>query len=418
MRGRHADGPDHAVLGGDGDEHQGAEPTLREQRHRRLRKVGDHDREVGRPVIRCARGTRGEPPADQGRRQATDRPDFVLVLEVTQHQQVRRVGRETVADAFDGQHQVVVEPEPHQRLVHQAEESRIGTRGPGPCYRSLDERPLVIDHHQHGRASTTLTTDVGGEHRHGLGALVQHGVGALPSAGQVRRGGDVGVVVAGHPVQQLVEMPPANLVGAPAEERRRVVVPCGHHPLPRELGHGDTGVTPGVTGFGRPPGRGELVRRPIEPQPHPLGRRGVVDTPRRGQREGDEETATLLRVLGGLGHHHRQHPPRMQVLDLDPHALGVEADLQPGGGPGVHHGVGDQLAHEQYDAVGQVTGIPGLQHLARKCAGLGDGSFVRREGAVSVKRQGCHDHFPNLPADLGHGDRLGPGRGVHERGGA
>ncbi len=55
----------------------------------------------------------------------------------------------------------------------------------------------------------------------------------------------------------------------------------------------------------------------------------------------------------------------MLVLDLHPHALGVQAELQPGGGPGVDHGVGDQLAHEQYDAVGEVAGAPTSSSISR-----------------------------------------------------
>ncbi len=205
--------------------------------------------------------------------QPTDRLDFVLVLEVPQHQQVRSVGREAVADAFDRQHQVVVEPEPSPVPRPSGRGSRVGSRvASGPRSRSLDERTLVGRHHQHRRAASTLPTDVGGEHRHRLVALVQQRsrCPAIRGPSSVREGTPVSRSP-GTRSSSSSKLRPTNLVRLPAEEGRGVVVPGLDHAVPGEPGHGDAGVALGVTGWRRPSGGRLLVDRPVEAQPHPLG---------------------------------------------------------------------------------------------------------------------------------------------------
>ena len=261
--------------------------------------VGDHDRQVGAARVGRARLPGRHPGAADGVGEAADRDHLELVVDVVADQQVRRVGVQRVADPLRGERQVVVDGEPEQRVVTQAE--RVGLAairsGDRPGRRVLEQHPLGFSGTISSAAEPSPpTAAVRREDRHRRSRprpAACRRPARPPSAGSGLR-------------RAAADRRPGRRSGgrggprpAPAASRTagsRRSSSAATVPSARELDDGDGGALDRHRRAAAVPPTPSAPGRPVAvaDQPDPLRRRGVLDAPRRGDGRGDEQAAAAL----------------------------------------------------------------------------------------------------------------------------
>ncbi|CAM5451205.1 hypothetical protein STENM36S_07308 [Streptomyces tendae] len=148
----------------------------------------------------------------------------------------------------------------------------------------------------------------------------------------------------------------------------------------------------------------------MEVEPDVLQRGCVLHAPAIGQGRAQLEAAPALAVgaaHGGGGALERHLALRIVVRDLDPYAVVAAQAHDVGGGAGVDHGIGHQLAGEHHGVVDDVGMAPPLERVADEGPGARHGPSDGLE--AGGRARGDHrTPRPSLPVHGLMADRLAP----------
>ncbi len=398
-------------------------------------------REPGRAVASRARLDRDPGEALASGRQPAAGADLQLGLVVGGQQQVGGVAVEHVPGAFHGALQQAVEVvrggRADEGVEGAGEAVQVGAVGVGADRvvvlaapeRRLEHRAFVLaDQQADGGRHAVGVPDpqVRPVHRHHPAVAAAQPVAALP-AGQPQRLVQAEAGAGGlRPGRVRAERLADGLGRGECEQGLGVGVPAADPALGVDLDHRDVdggvgggqqfvrGDRPGEAGTGGAGGQVEL-------EPDALAGGGVVDAPAGGQGGAQQQPAPsfalqigVIRLISGAERptvrglvvervrgllveravEHRQGALRVAVGDLDPDRVLVPQAEHLGGGPGVHHGVGDQLAGEHHGVVHDLGETPALQGVPDEAARGRHGAADRLERGGSPR--GDHVATPLL----------------------
>ncbi len=266
-----------------------------------------------------------------------------------------------------------------------------------------------------GLAACVADAQVGGVHRGDAAVGVPYAVAALP-AGEPERLGDAGAGARRvRPGREVGQRLADDLLGGVAEQLPGVLVPGGDGAGAVDLDDGDADAAVGerqqVGGEGGAGGAGaDRALGQMEVEPDVLERGRVLDAPAVGQGRAELEAASALAVEtahGGGGALERDLALGVVVGDLDPYAVVAAQADHVGGGTGVHHGIGHQLAGEHHGVVDDVGMAPALERVADE----GPGARHRSSDGLEAGGRPRGDHRtprPSLPVHGLMADRLAP----------
>ena len=178
--------PDQPALDDQRHDHQRAQLGARQQRHARTSaRSGTTTGSRGAVPGRACRASPGASRLPEQRLgQPAHRDDLELVVEVMREQHVRRVGRDRVPHPLGRQREVLLDAQPHQRVVTQTEGAAgAGGDRPGDEGRVLEERPLRLRDERGRRCPCRRPRGVCEANTVAVvPSAADHGVGALPAA--------------------------------------------------------------------------------------------------------------------------------------------------------------------------------------------------------------------------------------------